>query len=260
MKEFLTCRIGMTDTEALKKHIYAHRGFHNKPEIPENSIPAFERAVQRGWGIELDVHLTKDGKLVVFHDSDLKRITGTDGILEEKTWDELSVLFLEGTTEHMPLFDEVLALTENRSPLIIELKTRNNRKELAKAVCDRLDSYRGLYCIESFDPLTMGEVRKYRPGIIRGQLSCNFFRGDEKLPLWQKVVLTFMLTNIVSRPDFIAYKYEDRDSRALKRELEKGIMDVAWTILDPEDFRNCRDHGIVPIFEKFDPVKRTEKC
>lgn len=253
MREFLTGRIGMHDTEALKKHIYAHRGFHSKPEIPENSMPAFRRAAEHGWGIELDVHLTKDGKLVVFHDFDLRRITGSEGILEEKNWEELSLLFLEGTSEHMPLFDEVLDLTENGSPLIIELKTKNNRKELAKAVCDRLDSYRGLYCIESFDPLAMGEVRKYRPEIIRGQLACNFFRDDEKLPLWQKTVLTHMLTNIVSRPDFIAFKYEDRDSRALKRELKKGIMDVAWTIRDPEDFRYCKDHGIVPIFEKFAP-------
>lgn len=253
MKEFSNGRTGMPVTSLLKEYIYAHRGYHSKPEIPENSLPAFRRAAERGWGIELDVHLTKDGRLAVFHDSDLKRITGTEGILEEKTWGELSGLFLEGTSEHMPLFDEVLSITENRSPLIIELKTRNNRKELAKAVCERLDSYQGIFCIESFDPLAMGEVRKLRPQIIRGQLSCDFFRDDEKLPFWQKMLLTNMITNRISRPDFIAYKFEDHDVPAYKRAVSNGLLDVAWTIRNCQDFKYCRKNGIVPIFEKFDP-------
>jgi len=253
MREFLSGRTGNPKTEELKKYIYAHRGFHDKPVIPENSMKAFCRAAERGWGIELDVHLTKDHKLAVFHDSDLRRITGAEGVLEDKTWEELSVLRLEGTSELIPLFDEVLAVTENRSPLIIELKTKNNRKELVRAVCDRLDSYRGLYCIESFDPLAMGEVRKYRPDIVRGQLACNFFRDDEPIPGWQKFLLTNMLTNVFSRPDFIAYKFEDRNQSALHRMLGKGLTDVAWTIRDPADLRTCIEKGIVPIFEKFDP-------
>jgi len=253
MKEFISGRTGMRETEELKKYVYAHRGYHDKPDIPENSMPAFRRAVTRGWGIELDVHLTKDGKLVVFHDSNLKRITGAEGILEETEWRKLSSLVLEGTAERMPLLDEVLELTEYCSPLIIELKTRGNRKELARAVCDRLDRYRGLYCIESFDPLAMREVRKYRPEIIRGQLSCDFFKEDEDLPGWQKLMLSRMWTNVYSKPDFIAFKFEDRSLYALKRNLDKGLLDVAWTIRSKEDFDYCIKNGIVPIFEQFDP-------
>ena len=260
MKELLSGRIGNPDLSKLKKYIYAHRGYHDKPMIPENSMPAFERAAERGWGGELDVHMTKDGKLAVFHDSDLKRITGAEGILEDMTWEELTGLRLEGTRERMPLLDEVLELAGSAGmPLIIELKTTGRtRKPLAKAVCERLSSYKGLYCIESFDPIVMGEVRRLSPRIVRGQLSCNMFGPmDEEPKLIEKVLLTDLSMDIISKPDFIAYKYEDRDRASLRRACAKGIQEVSWTIRDPGDFRKCLELGIIPIFECFDPEAET---
>ena len=73
----------------LKGWRYAHRGYHDKPQIPENSLPAFRRAIEHGWGAELDVHLLKDGTLAVFHDSQLARCTGEEGILEDLTYGEM---------------------------------------------------------------------------------------------------------------------------------------------------------------------------
>lgn len=101
---------------------FAHRGYHDKPQIPENSLPAFRRAIEHSWGAELDVHLLKDGTLAVFHDSSLSRCTGAQGMIEDLTFEELRALRLEGTDEQIPLFDEVLALFEAATPLIIELK------------------------------------------------------------------------------------------------------------------------------------------
>lgn len=261
MKEFLTGRVGNPDLEKLKKYIYAHRGYHDKPEIPENSMPAFRRALERGWGGELDVHMTADGRLAVFHDFDLKRITGTEGMLEEKTWEELSQLHLEGTGERMPLFDEVLELSEGRMPLIIELKTTPaTRKPLAKAVCSRLASYKGLCCIESFDPIAMGEVRRLAPEIVRGQLSCNMYAETEaEIGFVKKILLTDLWFDFVSKPDFIAYKYEDRNRASLRKACAGGIQEVAWTIRRPEDFAECIRLGILPIFEQFDPEKEAGK-
>lgn len=255
MKTLINGRTGHPQMDELKKQIYAHRGFHDKPMIPENSMPAFRRAVDRDWGIELDVHLTKDGQLVIFHDSDLRRITGEEGILEERTWEELSRLKLEGTEERMPLFDEVLELCENRIPMIIELKTKGNRKELAKEVCDRLKTYRGRYCIESFDPLAMYYVRKFNDEIVRGQLSENFLKDgvDEKLPFYQKYLLTNLWLNVFSKPDFIAYCYEDRKNKSLMKAINKGISFVSWTIREKSDFDDCINDRIIPIFERFDP-------
>ncbi len=119
----LRCRKGHRKWEVLKKYRYAHRGYHDKPVVPENSLPAFRRAIERGFGAELDVHLLKDGTLAVFHDSDLKRCANVEGEIEDLTLDELKQLRLEGTDEQIPTFDEVLALFEHETPLIIELKT-----------------------------------------------------------------------------------------------------------------------------------------
>ena len=130
---------------------YAHRGFHSKPEIPENSLPAFRRAIEYGFGSELDVHLIADGSLVIFHDEKLERQTGAKGEIEDYDITNLRKLRLEGTDEQIPTFDEVLDLYENSGlPLVIELKSsRGNYRELAEAVCKRLDRYTGDFVVES---------------------------------------------------------------------------------------------------------------
>lgn len=253
MKEISFGRTGHPLVRDLEKYIYAHRGYHDKPQIPENSMPAFRRAVERGWGAELDVHLLKDGSLVVFHDSDIKRCTGENGILEEMTLDEAEALRLEGTTERIPLFDEVLELFENSAPLIIELKTyKGNHRQLTEAVVKRLSEYKGLFCIESFDPRAIMDLRKTAPQIVRGQLSCNF-RKDNSVQFWMRPLLTHLVLNVLGKPDFNAYKFEDRQNKTLRKQTAKGIKEVAWTIRSKENLEFCISRGIIPIFEKFDP-------
>lgn len=234
---------------------YAHRGFHQKPEIPENSIPAFKRAIERHWGAELDVHLLKDGTLAVFHDSDLKRCTGAEGYIEDLDLAGLKELRLEGTANLVPTFDEVLELFENVEPLIIELKVfRGNYNELAKAVLERLDKYMGDYCIESFDPRAILAVKKLRPQVIRGQLSQDFFKGQEsEVAPWQRGILTNLRFNILTKPDFIAYKYEDRMNKANRRYIKHGVQEVCWTIRSKEALADVEKDGAIPIFECFDP-------
>ena len=234
---------------------FCHRGYHDKPQIPENSLPAFRRAIERGWGAELDVHLLKDGTLAVFHDSDLSRCAGVSGMIEDLTLPELKKLRLEGTDEQIPLFDEVLALFEDATPLIIELKSANgNHFALSKAVCERLDSYKGTFCIESFDPFCVLDVKKLRPEICRGQLSMNFCKDSSGLPFYKCVIAGNMLLNFLTRPDFIAYKFEDRKglSSALCRTLW-GIQEVSWTIRQKEDLLEAEQAGSIGIFECFDP-------
>ena len=234
---------------------FAHRGYHDKPQIPENSLPAFRRAIARGWGAELDVHLLKDGTLAVFHDSDLFRCTGVHGRIEDLTLSELRALRLEGTDEKIPLFDEVLALFEHATPLIIELKSENaNHYALTKAVCERLDSYTGVFCIESFDPFCLLDLKKLRPEICRGQLSMNFMKEPSGLPFYKRVIAGNLLLNFLTRPDFIAYKFEDRRdlSPLLCRSLW-GIQEVSWTIRRREDLQAAEKERAIAIFERFDP-------
>lgn len=255
MKEKFSCRVGHPLLPAFKSQIFAHRGFHDKPAIPENSLPAFRRAIEHGWGMEFDVHLLKDGSLMVFHDEALKRCTGVEGFLEDLTSGEAKQLRLEGTDEQIPSFDEVLDLVDGRYPLIIELKAfRGNHRSLTEAVLARLASYRGVFCIESFDPRVIKDVRDLRPDIMRGQLAQNFIRRPENLPKWQRGVLTRLWFNVLTKPDFVAYRFEDRADKWVRRSVDKkGAQEFSWTIASKADFDACRAAGSIPIFERFDP-------
>ena len=240
---------------------YAHRGYHDKPQIPENSLAAFRRAVEYGLPSEFDVHLIADGSLVVFHDSDLERQTGVKGIIEDYDITNLRRLRLEGTDEMIPTFDEVLEIYEDSGlPLLIELKcVKRNHKALTKAVAERLDRYRGEYVIESFDPRVVNEYRKIRPEVIRGQLSQNFFRKREGLPFYQVVLLTNLMFNALTKPDFIAYKFSDRDTPALRRLIDRlGFPEISWTVQTGEEFRAAQKDGSVPVFEQIRPEELKE--
>lgn len=245
------------------KTLYAHRGFHNKPEIPENSIPAFRRAIEHGYGSEFDVHLISDGSLVVFHDDNLKRCTGVDKQIEECTLAELKELSLEGTCERIPTFQEVLELFKNNPgpdgkiyPMIIELKSPKGTEEaLVKAVCDVLDTYPGPYVIESFNPYAVLALRKLRPDVERGQLVDNFvrFKGNMALPL--KLILQSLVFDFATRPDFVAFRFTARDSRGIRRAVKsKRVTQVAWTIKTPGMYKAAVKEGYTIIFEGFDPA------
>ena len=99
----------------------AHRGLHNV-KAPENSLAAFRLAIEHGNVIELDVHMLADGKIVVFHDDNLKRMTGVDAVIKDKTFAELSKLWLKKSSQKIPLLTEVLDLVDGKVPIIIEIK------------------------------------------------------------------------------------------------------------------------------------------
>ena len=251
----LRCRRSGRGWKKLLGVRYAHRGWHDKPAIPENSLAAFRRALDKGWGAELDVHLLKDGTLAVFHDSDLRRCAGEEGDIEDLDREGLARLRLEGTEEPVPLFDEVLALFEGKAPLIIELKShKGNYKALTEAVIARLDRYKGDYCVESFDPRVLMVLRRERPAILRGQLAMDFRPGGEPLPGWQRFALRNLLMNFLTVPDFIAYRFEDRNRWALRRCVRFwGAREASWTLRSREDLEKAEAAGCIPIFERFDP-------
>ena len=236
---------------------YAHRGYHDKPRIPENSLPAFRRAVQCGFGAELDVHLMKDGHLAVIHDASLKRTAGADVLVEDLTAEELKQYRLEGTEHHIPLLEEVLPIFAGKAPLIVELKAeRGNAAALAEAACALLDKYHVTYCMESFDPRCLMWLGENRPDVVRGQLSENFARhGDgENLPGVVRWVLSNLLLNCRTRPDFIAYRFEDRKCLSLR--LCRGIyraQEFSWTIRSKADMAAAEQDGALVIFEQFNP-------
>lgn len=242
---------GLTE---LKKWRYAHRGLHS-PGIPENSMAAFKAALDGDFGIELDVHLMKDGNLAIIHDSSLKRTAGADVNIEDLTAGELSQYHLDGTYEQIPLFSDVLALYQGKVPLIVELKAvGNNAGALCKAACDLLDTYDGPYCLESFDPRCVYWLRKHRPELVRGQLSENFFKSGGNLSWILRLTMTILLPNFLTRPDFVAYRFSDRKffSNVLCRKLW-GIQGVTWTVKSQQALDAATDEGYISIFEGFVP-------
>lgn len=249
------CPKGKPGLKDFQGFAYAHRGLHGNG-IPENSMAAFRASLEKGYGIELDVHLLKDGNLAVIHDSLLNRTTGQPGHVEDLTTEQLKDYPLEGTEETIPTFREVLDLYDGKAPIIVELKPENgNQAALSEAVCNMLESYQGAYCLESFDPRCVAWVKKNRPHLVRGQLTENFFKSRSDLPDYLKFALAHNLLNFMGRPDFVAYRFADRHdsfTTALCRKLWK-CQGVTWTITSKEDFDTAVAEGWLPIFEGFEP-------
>ena len=245
-------RSGHKGLMQLRQFSYAHRGLHRQG-VPENSIAAFAEALEKGYGIELDVHLMKDGNLAVIHDSSLKRVAGAEVSIEDLCASDLDKYPLQNTAETIPLFQDVLSLFAGRAPLIVELKSvGENYQALCETACRMLDGYKGAYCIESFDPRCIRWLRKNRPEIIRGQLSESFRTG--KMNPLLAFVMRWNLTSFWTKPDFIAYRFADRKHFTVSiMRSAWGVQGVSWTIRNLSDYEQAVNEGWIPIFENFNP-------
>ena len=152
------------DTACFKEWLYAHRGLHdNATQAPENSMAAFRKAVDAGFGIELDIQLTKDKIPVVFHDFTLKRVCGGEGKICDYTYEELQQFHLCESTEKIPKFEDVLQMVDGKVPLIVEFKIERTDLSLCPIADKMLRAYKGMYCMESFNPLGVQWYRKNHP-------------------------------------------------------------------------------------------------
>lgn len=238
-------------TPLMSKRFFAHRGlFDNKSEAPENSLAAFKKAVDVGYGMEFDVQLSKDDQLVVFHDATLKRMCGVEGNVWDYTLEELQQFRLADSRETIPTFESVLKLVDGRVPLIIEYKLDRPLIKVCELGNEMLSKYYGAYCIESFHPFVLMWYRKHRPDVLRGQLSGNMAK-ETKNPKLKKVytLVTYLLTNVLTRPDFIAYdhRYKDNISRKVCRAL--GALSVTYTIKSVERYEEVKDDFDLFIFD-----------
>ncbi len=211
---------------------YAHRGLHTRDKsVPENSLAAFRQAAQEGYGIELDVQLSKDGEVVVFHDDTLDRVCGVHARVDELTWPELQQLRLCGTDEQIPLFSEVLKNIQGCEALIVELKNGPRNRELCEKTLALLENYHGL---------------------IRGQLATTVSNyADDGIRGIRAFVLHHTLLNFLARPQFIAYRVGPRPP-LVRLCTWLGALNVGWTSHEP---RNEQGRDAV-IFEFYRPRRR----
>jgi len=232
------------DWSIYQNHVYAHRGFHNdKLGIPENSIAAFKRALESGYGIELDIQLSKDRVPVVFHDFDLKRMCGVEGKVYDYTFEQLKGFALNNTQETIPGFEEVLSLINGKVPVIVDFKVDGMDFSICPIANGFLKKYEGAYLVQSTSSLVLSWYRSNRNDVIRGQVSEGM-----------------LLKNATTRPDFISYKEERHNNIGFKMATQFfKAKAVAWTITSQVQLDKAKENFDIFIFEGFTPNNRSTK-
>ncbi len=234
--------------------LFAHRGYHNAQKgIPENSMKAFKAALDHEYGIELDVHLTKDMHLIVFHDDTLDRVCGRPGSIEKMTLSELQTCRLLNTNERIPLLKDVLSLVNGQVPLLVELKMPTHSLTVCQKTYDMLKDYKGDYLIQSFNALGLHWFRTHAPEVLRGQLSSRLTKKASKEPWILKFFTEHLISNILGRPDFISYKLADLPT--IEITLLRLLFHVplaVWTLRTREALKEGVLHYDIQIFEKQD--------
>ena len=232
---------------------YAHRGlFDNDSDAPENSLAAFKKAVDAGYGIELDVQLSKDEKLVVFHDATLKRMCGKDGKVWDYTLAELQQMKLLSSNETIPTFEQFLEVVDGKVPFILEYKLDRAQTRVCQYANEVLKNYRGVYCIESFHPLALMWYRKNRPDVLRGQLCEEFFRSKKYKGNVLYMILSYLPFNFLTRPDFVAYNHLHANNLSRRLCNALGALSICYTVKSVEEYKKAKENNFeLIIFDSF---------
>lgn len=212
------------------KKIISHRGIYDNKTIYENTLESIKLATKKHYIIEIDIHLTKDNQIVVFHDYNTKRLTNKNQIIEQTTYKELN----NQSPIHIPLLEEVLSQVNSQTPILIEVKQKNKVGKFETILMNQLTKYSGKYAIQSFNPLVLLWFKKNHPQVLRGQLSYSF--NTTKTPYIIKKILKNMYLNILTKPHFISYKYNELTPEQIKKYQKKNIKVLGWTITNPKEY------------------------
>ena len=232
----------------LLRRPFAHRGVHS--QYPENSILAFEKAIELNLGIELDIHLTKDGQLVVFHDDNLRRMTGANEYIKLLNYEQIKQYRLNDTDCTVPLLSEVLKLVNGKVPVLIEIKTNNNMKRLVPKLKQELDTYKGKVFIQSFSPFALRRCYKAMPNILRGQLS-SFFVHDH-LRFYKKIPIKKLFFKNFSHIDFVSYNLDNLPNKYVNK---MDVPVLAWTVKTEDDYKKAKLNANNMIVDNVDVLK-----
>ena len=244
----------MNTLSFLLKGPIAHRGLHDTFH-PENSLSAFRAAIVSGFAIETDVRLTKDDRIVIFHDANLSRMTGDPRNVSDCTAPELKRLRLNGTDEQIPLLSELLREVGGKVPLLIEIKDMKGVKasKIARRLAEILEGYEGEFAIQSFQPFYVKAFKKVRPDIACGLLANVPAKEDfDGSPIWRlkAYFVRNMSFNYTVKPDFLSWCFSDLPRRKVTR--FKGPK-LAWTVRSRADELKAREYADNIIFENYLP-------
>lgn len=228
----------------------AHRGLHDISKgIPENTIIAFDQAINNNYAIELDVHLLKDGTLIVFHDDTLKRCCNIDKKIKDMSYEEISKLTIFNTEHKIPTLEDVLSYIDGRVPLIIEIKTDKSTRKICPKLAKLLKKYKGKVAVKSFSPAIIYWFKRYFSDIPRGLLTANF-DTEKKFKLIKKVFLSSLMFMPLCKPDFLSVQLNMLKSKKIKRiKREQNLPILGWTFRTKLDKINYEHFCDSYIFE-----------
>ena len=228
-----------------KGKIISHRGIHNNINIYENTKEAIKLAKDKGYIIEIDIHLTKDNQVIVFHDYNTKRLLKDNKIVEDSTYEELN----NQNIFHIPTLKEVLDLVDGKVPLLIEIKQLKKVGKLEEEMMKILNKYKGEYAIQSFNPKVLLWFKKHYPSILRGQLSYSY-KNNHFMKI-KKVFLKNMFTNFLTKPNFISYKYNELTEKKINKLKKKNITLLGWTVRSKKEYKKYSHYYDNLICEEF---------
>lgn len=232
----------------------AHRGLHDYAQgIVENTSSAFAAAIARGYAIECDLQLTKDGEAAVFHDDHLERLTEGRGLVIDHTVDEMKALKIRNSTDRVQTLAELLAQVKGQVPLIIELKSHwDGDERLAARALEVLKTYHGDYAVMSFDPDVIDAVRRMSPATIRGIVAERAFDSYyDSLPLAKQIELRTFAHVERTRPDFVSFFYEELPWAPIDAFRAAGMPIITWTIRSEKQAWQARRYSDQITFEGF---------
>ena len=210
------------------KNIIAHRGIFDNETVAENSIPAFKKAMDLDLPIELDVQLTKDNVLVVFHDDNLLRMTGKDIDIQKANYSDIKDLKLLGTNEVIPLFEDVMKMINNRVLVNIEVKSTKRKKDVCTSLMNILRNYYN-YVIQSFNPFIIRYLKNNYFSIEAGLLIKNQYPSF----FTDKFFKSRFIINY-SKTDFLSIsKKLLKDKKFYK--LSKEYPTLIWTVKNDKE-------------------------
>ncbi len=234
----------------------AHRGYHDRAAGRiENTLPAAEAAIAHDFAIECDLQVTADGRVVVFHDDALDRLTEAAGPVATRTLAELRTIRLTDTDAGIPTLEELLDLVDGRVPLVIELKSQwDGNRRLERAVAPILTDYSGPAAVMSFDPMSMVAMRRLAPALPRGMTADDFpWTEAEPLPWPRRFALRHLFGAAVVWPHFVSFDIDALPASAPLTLRHVGIPLICWTVRTPESWAKALAWTDQITFEGFDP-------
>lgn len=236
----------------------AHRGFFNYTDAPENSLKAFQRAMDKNFAIELDVHLLSDGTVAVFHDSELSRVTGKDGYIENLTAKDLKKYHLQGSDQTIPTLKEVFDLVNGKVPIMIEIKSVSTSVgKLEEALLKEMREYKGEMAVQSFNPFSIEWFAKNAPEYWRGLLSSYFAKDTPGRP--KSPITRYLLKRLAffkrAKPNFINYDLRHLPNRYVNKIIKKhsDIPLLGWVVYNQEQYLTVVKLVDNVVFQDFEP-------